>query len=389
MARREFGTIFERKGSRKLYVRFPVGRGRPPIERPAGTSREIAKKKLRRVRHLLDEGVTVEKILHEVFGDALPGCITFRDAIAPYLEFAERKRKPSTYKGYVHLLNTAKEAPWTERALDAIEPADIAQWLDALDRAGKAPQTINNHHTIVSAVFRWAIKMGHAASNPASAADWEPQGKGRETYLSPVRARELVRALDPPLRSFVVCALLTGMRRGELQSLRWGSVDLKGGSLTVEASTAKTKDRRTIRMEGRLLVEMTKHRLATPKQLKRTRDLVFVHPNGRRLSESFIARGLASAVGACETIPDEMKPKVTMHTLRHTAASQMVAGGRTLYEVAQILGHKDVKTTQRYAHFQPEAGKAAIQTLERMLDLDKEDEEPAQVRDADADSRIG
>lgn len=55
-----------------------------------------------------------------------------------------------------------------------------------------------------------------------------------------------------------------------------------------------------------------------------------------------------------------------------------------------------MKSGSRYAtrrttfdRFQPEAGKAAIQTLERMLDLDKEDEEPAQVRDADADSRIG
>jgi len=138
---------------------------------------------------------------------------------------------------------------------------------------------------------------------------------------------------------------------------------------------------------GRLLVELTKHRLATLGRLKKPGCRVFVHLNGRRLSDSSIAKGLAAAVETCKTIPEEMKPKVTMHCLRHTAASQMVAGGTPIFDVAHILGHKDVKTTQRYAHFQPKAGQAAVRTLERMLDLDKEDDEPDRVRDAD--SRIG
>lgn len=55
--------------------------------------------------------------------------------------------------------------------LDAITPADITRWLDALDRSGRKAQTVNNHHAIVSAVFRWAVKMGHAAANPAAAVD--------------------------------------------------------------------------------------------------------------------------------------------------------------------------------------------------------------------------
>ena len=78
-----------------------------------------------------------------------------------------------------------------------------------------------------------------------------------------------------------------------------------------------------------------------------------------------------------------------MHALRHTAASQMVAGGTPIFDVAHILGHKDVKTTQRYAHFQPKAGQAAVRTLERMLDLDKEDGPQDRVRDGLPDARTG
>jgi hypothetical protein len=50
----------------------------------------------------------------------------------------------------------------------------------------------------------------------------------------------------------------------------------------------------------------------------------------------------------------------------------MVAGGRPIFDVAKILGHQDVKTTMRYAHFAPEAGRATIETLGKMLDLDAE-----------------
>lgn len=80
---------------------------------------------------------------------------------------------------------------------------------------------------------------------------------------------------------------------------------------------------------------------------------------------------------ACKGIPDEKKPLVTLHVLRHTAASLLVAAGVPIFDVARILGHKDMKTTMRYAHFAPEAGRAAAETLERLLDLDAQDEADA------------
>jgi integrase len=60
-----------------------------------------------------------------------------------------------------------------------------------------------------------------------------------------------------------------------------------------------------------------------------------------------------------------------MHTLRHKAASLMVAGGRPIFDVAKILGHQDVKITMRYAHFAPEAGRDTIDTLGEMLGLSR------------------
>ena len=103
-----------------------------------------------------------------------------------------------------------------------------------------------------------------------------------------------------------------------------------------------------------------------PASLRQRDSLVFSHDDGRPLSPSAVSYRLRAAVRACAEIREEKKPKVTMHTLRHTAASLMVQGGRPIFDVAKILGHQDVKTTMHYAHFAPEAGR---DTLGQMLGL--------------------
>ncbi|MDA1194272.1 MAG: tyrosine-type recombinase/integrase [Planctomycetota bacterium] len=78
---------------------------------------------------------------------------------------------------------------------------------------------------------------------------------------------------------------------------------------------------------------------------------------------------LGKAAQACAEIPEDKKPKVTTHVLRHTAASLMVAAGVPIFDVAKILGHSTVTVTMRYAHFAPEAGRAAVKALDGLLDL--------------------
>ena len=53
-------------------------------------------------------------------------------------------------------------------------------------------------------------------------------------------------------------------------------------------------------------------------------------------------------------------PDVRLHDLRHSMASNMVNSGRSIYEVAKVLGHSQLKTTQRYAHLSQETLLAAV-----------------------------
>ena len=60
-------------------------------------------------------------------------------------------------------------------------------------------------------------------------------------------------------------------------------------------------------------------------------------------------------------------PHLRIHDLRHSFASFLVSGGRTLYEVQQILGHSDPKVTMRYAHLSTKALQAAANTASVLL----------------------
>lgn len=152
------------------------------------------------------------------------------------------------------------------------------------------------------------------------------------------------------LRPILICALDTGMRFGELRTLRWRNVDLEGGLITVEAFNTKTLKQRTIALTARLADELGKLWEQSPKDPD---VLVFgIQSNVRR---SFSA--------VCKTA------KITglrIHDLRHTAASRMVEGHLPLSEVGKILGHQQPQTTWRYVNANAETARRAADVLDAL-----------------------
>jgi integrase len=92
-------------------------------------------------------------------------------------------------------------------------------------------------------------------------------------------------------------------------------------------------------------------------------DFVFRCADGSPLTAKVLRLAFLSTLRRCDAIPVEKRGRVTFHTLRHTAASLMVAAGVPIFDVAKILGHSTVAVTMRYAHFAPAAGRAAIDIL--------------------------
>jgi integrase len=132
----------------------------------------------------------------------------------------------------------------------------------------------------------------------------------------------------------VICALDTGLRQGEIFSLRWKDVDLANGLLNIHAFHTKTMKERQVAITTRLAIELERLKASAPND---PNGLVFgILDNVKR---SFMAA--RSQVGLND---------LRFHDLRHTAATRLVAAHIPLSEVGRVLGHTQANTTYRYVN---------------------------------------
>lgn len=235
---REWGEVRKRPGRPGYRVRFNA-EGRT-IERAAGATWAQADKKRRAARALLEAGAPLADVLASVFGDVGGSSLTFRQAAPLYLAFAATRKKPSTLAGDTSRLRILAEAPWAAKRLAQVSPRDLLAWTEARQRGGVSGATINRDLALGSALFKWAERAGHVEGNPfRKVPRFSEKGRARETYLTAEEALALLDACSPALRPFVLAALHTGCRRGELLALRWRAVDHERRELLVEPASEK------------------------------------------------------------------------------------------------------------------------------------------------------
>lgn len=163
--------------------------------------------------------------------------------------------------------------------------------------------------------------------------------------------RLLAACIQPHVRLYVILALSTAGRKEAILDLTWSRVDFDRGLVRLEIPGEKRrKGRATVKMTDRLRNELQAAREAavTP---------YVIEYGGKRVGN--IKKGFAAAVeraGLSDVVP---------HDLRHTAAVWMAEAGHPLTEIAQVLGHSDVRVTYRvYARFSPDHLSRAMSALE-------------------------
>jgi integrase len=170
----------------------------------------------------------------------------------------------------------------------------------------------------------------------------------RHKAALPARADEFVDHVRP----LVLLALNTGLRRGELFSLKWADIAFEGSMLTVRAAAAKSGDSRRVPLNAEALSTLK----AWKKQSKPQENAyVFPGADGARLTN------INKAWTTLCTLA-----KVTnfrLHDCRHHFASRLVQKSVDLNTVRELLGHHDMKMTLRYAHLQPDNLSAAVAKL--------------------------
>ncbi len=149
----------------------------------------------------------------------------------------------------------------------------------------------------------------------------------------------------------------TGMRMGEIFNLKWQDIDRVHGVMHIR--NPKNNETRqayiTPKLSGMLKgLEVNKTTVA---------DFVFVSRNGKKINQlSFTFNRAVDRLGLNEGVTDRQN-KFVPHSLRHTFASWLAMQGETLLTIKELMGHKDIETTMRYAHLIPDQKRAAVMKL--------------------------
>lgn len=216
---------------------------------------------------------------------------------------------------------------------------------------GVAPATINKEmatlkHALTQAV-RWNL-VRESVRKALTGVEKLREPSGRTRYLERDEATRLIEHCRGTLRPLVTVALHTGMRKSELLGLTWDAVNLKRNRISL---------RQTKNGEGRHIpINATVRRALTGLRTRLDVPLVFHGPDGRCLSD--FRRAFEAACGKAG-ITD-----LHFHDLRHTFASWLTMDGVPLKTVADLLGHKSLTMTMRYAHLGAQHLDDAVRTLD-------------------------
>jgi len=350
------GFIFSvfHTGKKSFYIRFVGDRGKTIQKKIADA--EIVQ--AQEARALAKKLLAQLQVGDNPFQDKL-----YKRTIPTFAEFIEKSYMPyiKTYKRSwitdVSILKNHLLPVFGNKYLDEVNERDIFKMVGEMMKK-YSPATINRNIIMLRYIFNLIIKwnMYKIVVNPTRNVPMQTLNNKRERYLTGEEAEKLIAALhntrNPMLKYIVPTLILTGARRSEVMNAKWSEFNFESRIWTIPISKSG-KARHVPISDG--LVRLLK---SIPR--KNNVDYVFANPHTNKPYVSFHMtwNQARQAVGL---------PDVRMHDLRHSFASFLVNNGRNLYEVQRILGHANIKTTERYAHLSQASLLSAVNEITKAV----------------------
>lgn len=271
-----------------------------------------------------------------------------------------------TWRMLLKYLNATLGTPVDALDLDAVTATNVTAFLDHLQQErGNNAKTRNTRLTAIRSVLSRALPdhPEHAATITQVLAI-PPRRTTRPVieFLTPAETQALLTAPDQQTwtgrrdHALLAMTVQTGLRISEICSLTYDDIHLGAGPYI--ACTGKGRRQRLTPLTKTTVTTMTNY-LAEPRS--RPGVALFCGPHGQPLSrdalEHRLARHLATAAITCPSIGAK---HVTMHTLRHTAAMNLLSAGVDVSVIALWLGHADTHSTAAYLHADMATKQAAI-----------------------------
>jgi integrase len=367
------GSIFRRKdGTWSAELSYRDDYGTLKRRTVYGKTQAEVRTKFRDARERIEAGAPVKDASVTV-------AAWLEDWITKSLAASDRKQATKDLYATIartHLVPTVGTIP-----LGRLRPSDVEALIVAKRDAGLAGSTVRTIYTVLRAALDIAARDGMLRSNPAAAVRRPGVERRDAHHLTVAQAQALLEAVrGDRLESLFRLMLATGLRRGEALALHWSDVDLDAGLLRVRWTLSRTsqglqldepktdKSRRTVPLPRSAVQTLRAHRGRQEDERRPAAGtwldtgLVFATEIGTPLEPRNVLRRFEQLAQRAGLVG------VHLHTLRHSAASFLLAAGTHTKVVQEHLGHSSYAiTADIYSHVGPALQREAADRLDQAL----------------------
>lgn len=266
--------------------------------------------------------------------------MTLGDLWVDYYDFA-KTTIPRSVKRLEQLWRIRIKPRFSHMKLREISMREVQSFMMDLRKEGLSAATADYHGALLKRLGSMAVRWGYLDTNFTKGIQLFHEFNGVENVLNDAQLHKLLTVLhtdsNRPICLLALLLLSSGMRLNEALSAQWKNVSIENRLWTVPRELSKSKRQRN--------VVLSDSAIEIIQQIDRKESDVYVFTN-RKTNKPFVNvfkpwNRLRIKAGV---------PFLRLHDLRHMYATYCVNNGRSIFEVSQLLGHADTRTTIRYSH---------------------------------------
>ena len=292
--------------------------------------------------------------------------------------------RPSTLKGYLHIINDYIKPHLGGKQIYAVTTADVQKMYNALKKNGKlrvgadgekglSGSTVRSVHMVLHEAMEYALREHLIVRNPTESTTIPKASGAVMNILNDEQLDRFMEAIkqEPLWHDLFYTAITTGLRRGELCGLMWTDFDSDSGTLkikrtlTADGTQLYVGDTKTVSGEREILLPSSTAELL--KKRKEESRSKWIFPNFIKTEEPI---NPALAYSTLKRILKKARlPSIRFHDLRHTFATHAIASGVDAKTLSGILGHTNASfTLDRYTHVTTEMQRNAANIMDGVIE---------------------
>lgn len=278
---------------------------------------------------------------------------TLKQAWDDFVEMKKNQLSPNTLVSYTTFMNKwlLSKPNLTKTPIDKITPKMLQSIVNEILDAGKSPRTAKSTKESLRPLFKRYVLDGTIPLNPADLIQIPKFDNEVSVELSDEKIKELYDTLYnypiEPFRSMFIW-LSHGRRQNEILSLEWDDINLNHGTYTIKFENNKVRKPMTYKLSNDLLETLEKIGI-------KNKGFIFhaINDENKKMSKGTIRTHW-------EKVLKQLGIHIRMHDLRHIIGGTLVSSGKTLEQVASVLGHTSTSVTKRYSKVRQEVAAESL-----------------------------